>query len=263
MELRNEAAKLEREFAADVRKDEKLSALYKKVRDGTATTEDATEFASLSGKKMAERIRKRLLELYPEKKVSYEDITELLPPTEKRNYKNIAELYKAVQAKLNRLNGLELNAAAADYPEDRYDGINRLISEMDDIEEEFRSAELKMENASMSTVDDSIHENADYHSRLGLKTIVIREFHPEETDQSAHHDKGYWECPWCKEMEGTYDYDEVKDAGNDVWRRHDGCHCVITYKSEKKTDVVYNGIKPRAPDRNVIEQRQRQGIRRR
>jgi len=263
MELKDEAAKLEREFAADVRKDEKLSALYKKVRDGTATTEDATEYASLAGKKMAERIRKRLLELYPEKKVSYEDVTELLPPTEKRNYKNIAELYKALQTALNRQNGLNLGAAAADYPEDRYDGLNRLISEMDDIEEEFDSVGLSFENASMSTVDDSIHDNADYQSRLGLKTTVIREFHPEETDQSAHHEKGYWECPWCKEVAGEYDYDEVKGSGSDVWRRHDGCHCVITFKSEKRTETVYNGIRPRAPDRNVIEQRKRQGIRRR
>ena len=36
-------------------------------------------------------------------------------------------------------------------------------------------------------------------------------------------------CDWCEEVAGTYDYFEVKDKGNDVWRRHLGCQCDIEF----------------------------------
>lgn len=248
MDLNAAAEAIQKEYTKEIRKSDKLSTIYKKVKNGTASMEDATEFASMSGKKLGEVSKSQLLKMFPEGAPSYDELMEILPPSFKKNYANVADIYKRIQKQLNRAEGLDLGAIAAEYPADRVNGLIRLISEMQDLSEEFDSIIQKIENASMSTVDDSTRQNVDYTSRLGYKTTVIREFHPEETDQSAHHEKGYWECPWCKEVAGEYDYDEVKDAGNDVWRRHDGCHCVITYKSERRTDVVYNGIRPRPPD---------------
>ena len=248
MDLNAAAATIQKEYAKEVRKSDELTAIYKKVKSGTASMEDATEFASLSGKKLGEVSKAQLLKLFLEGTPSFDELMEILPPACKKNYVNVADLYKRIQRQLNRNEGIDLGAIASDYPADRVEGLIRLISEMQNMAEEFDGIIGKIENASMSTVDDSVRENVDYSSRLGYKTTVIREFHPEETDQSAHHDKGYWECPWCKEMAGEYDYEEVKDTYNDVWRRHDGCHCVITYKSERRTDVVYNGIRPRPPD---------------
>lgn len=248
MELNEAAEAIKREYEKKLRKSDELNAIYKRAKNGTASMEDATEFASMSGKALGEVSKAQLLKIFPEETPSFDELMEILPPAFKDNYKNVAELYKRIRKQLNRYEGLDLGAIAADYPADRVEGLIRLISEMQNIAEEFDSLIPKIENASMSTVDDSTRENVDYASRLGFKTTVIREFHPEETDQSAHHEKGYWECPWCKEVAGVYDYDEVKDTGNDVWRRHDGCHCVITYKSERRTDTIYNGIRPRPPD---------------
>ena len=248
MDLNAAAAKIQKEYTKEIRKSDEISAIYKKVKSGTASMEDATEFASMSGKKLGEVSKAQLLKLFPEKVPSFDELMEILPPTFKKNYSNVAELYKRIQKQLNRNEGIDLGAIASEYPASRVEGLIRLISEMQDIAEEFDGIIGKIENASMSTVDDSTRENVDYSSRLGYKTTVIREFHPEETDQSAHHEKGYWECPWCKGVAGVYDYEEVKDSGNDVWRRHDGCHCVITYKSERRTDTIYNGIRPRPPD---------------
>lgn len=248
MEIHEAAEAIQKEYTKEIRKSEDIKAIIKKAKSGTASMEDATEYASASGKVLGQVSKKQLLKMFPEGSPSFDELMEILPPTFKKNYVNVADLYKKIRKQLNRNDGLDLGAIAADYPADRVEGLIRLISEMQNMAEEFDSLIPKIENASMSTVDDSTRENVDYASRLGLKTTVIREFHPEETDQSAHHEKGYWECPWCREVAGVYDYDEVKDAGNDVWRRHDGCHCVITYKSERRTDVIYNGIRPRPPD---------------
>lgn len=248
MELNAAADAIMREYAKGVRKSEDLAKIAKKVKKGAATMEDATEYASIAGKALGESVKAQLVKLFPEGAPDFDELMEILPPAFKKNYKNVADIYKQIQKQLNHADGLELGAVAAGFPADRVSGLIRMISEMQNISEEFDAILGKIENASMSTVDDSTRENVDYQNRLGLKTTVIREFHPEETDQSTHHEKGYWECPWCKEVAGVYDYDEVKDSGSDVWRRHEGCHCVITYKSERRTDMIYNGIRPRPPD---------------
>ena len=48
-------------------------------------------------------------------------------------------------------------------------------------------------------------------------------------------------CKWCRGLAGVYNYDEVKDKGNDVFRRHANCRCQVIYDpsngSKKVQDV--------------------------
>ena len=65
-------------------------------------------------------------------------------------------------------------------------------------------------------VDDFVRENADFQSNAGLTVIVQR-----IADAKC--------CKWCSNLAGSWLYDQVRDRGNDIWKRHNNCHCQIIY----------------------------------
>lgn len=83
-----------------------------------------------------------------------------------------------------------------------------------------------IKNVCRSMADDFIQENAEFRADSGLKTLIIR----ETTGKS---------CEWCNSLAGVYEYGDHPD---DVFRRHDGCDCIITFKSEKGS---FKGLWPK------------------
>lgn len=71
-------------------------------------------------------------------------------------------------------------------------------------------------NFCMSIVDEAVRANADLHYQAGLSPKIVR-----TTDGKC--------CEWCSRLAGTYDYDKVSNTGNDVFRRHRNCGCVVEY----------------------------------
>jgi hypothetical protein len=76
------------------------------------------------------------------------------------------------------------------------------------------------DNFSQSIVDDAVRKNADFQWKSGLEPKMV---------QMAE----YKCCEWCSKLEGTYRYEDVKDTGNDVFRRHENCRCKVTYVPSK------------------------------
>lgn len=68
----------------------------------------------------------------------------------------------------------------------------------------------------MSIVDDSVKANADFQYNAGMSPKIIR-----TTDGKC--------CEWCNKLAGVYDYEKVKNTGNEVFRRHRNCGCVVAY----------------------------------
>ena len=87
----------------------------------------------------------------------------------------------------------------------------------------------QVQNFSESVVDDSIYTNAGVMANAGVKAYIVR-----TAEATA--------CDWCDEVAGTYDYFEVKDKGNDVWRRHLGCHCDIEFIIERSGGYSVNRV---------------------
>jgi hypothetical protein len=79
----------------------------------------------------------------------------------------------------------------------------------------------------LKVVTDTMHENLQVQSNFGLDPTVVR------TAESGA-------CPWCRRLSGTYDYADVSERGNDVWRRHNDCRCEITYNMGGSSEVVQN-----------------------
>lgn len=68
----------------------------------------------------------------------------------------------------------------------------------------------------MSIVDDSVKANADFQYNAGMSPKIIR-----TTDGKC--------CEWCNKLAGVYDYEKVKNTGNEVFRRHRNCGCIVAY----------------------------------
>ena len=118
-------------------------------------------------------------------------------------------------------------------PKFNWDRVNGLIDEIQnhenfsDIEKSFYD---QLVNFSENIVDDSIRDNAGKLFRSGVRTLVIRQAE-------------FKACQWCRDVAGSYDYAEVRNGGNDVWRRHENCRCTIDYITEKQSGFYSERVK--------------------
>lgn len=82
-------------------------------------------------------------------------------------------------------------------------------------------------NFCMSIVDDFVRTNADFHYKAGLYPRIIR-----STDGKC--------CEWCSKLAGVYEYADVSGRGNDVFRRHRNCGCIVVYDPADGTKQYQN-----------------------
>lgn len=77
-------------------------------------------------------------------------------------------------------------------------------------------------NFTQAVVDDTVKTNAEFHSNLGLSPKIVRKEHGSC-------------CDWCKKLVGSYNYNDISNTGNDVFRRHRHCRCTVEYVPDKKS----------------------------
>ena len=223
-----------KKFNAALRQIKKSDALYKRIRDGTAVAEDLLELSALSGKTLGKITTETLIQMLNDSAFG-EDLTNILAGGFETNHNFVADAAEQFLTHSNSALGIGIKPAAPLLNYDRISGIASEIMQSDSISAIAQKLIAQYEELSMSHVDDAMRLNAEVMDNLGFETLVVREFHPEETDQDAHHDSGYWECEWCKERATDgMPYKEAYDAG--VFERHDGCHCVIYYITNKTVE---------------------------
>lgn len=98
-----------------------------------------------------------------------------------------------------------------------------------DISEEkmVRRMTSTVENITQSFSDDYVETNAKFRSEAGLECYIIR---------ISHNTMGSC-CKWCDSLEGKYLYPD--DVPKDVYRRHDRCHCTVTYVNNRRGQNVW------------------------
>ena len=123
---------------------------------------------------------------------------------------------------VNKKAGIGLKAAAPDPEEieEKLKGIIDLASSGDTWEDVREETARAAETYSSKCVDDTIRANGQRQYEAGISAKVVR------TASSGA-------CTWCGSVAGTYSYEEVKGTGDDVWRRHANCDCVIEYEPIK------------------------------
>ena len=234
------------EFRERCETDPVLQGLREKAAAGTVTYEEAMQYASRVAQISSDACNQFLLQGYrlgsteedggrisPLASLGRNDRDEqwreafraLTPASLDRNYELVAQYCGLTQAALNKKAGLGLNAVKPANDLDRAEGITKHVTSAEDPAQAAARLTTDTESYDRHTVDESVRQNADFHYRSGVRATIQRIADPGC-------------CAWCSGLAGTYDYAQVRRAGNDVWRRHANCGCLILYDPGNGTGKV-------------------------
>lgn len=221
---------IEKEFDEKTFNSGVLKKAIQALKNNKATYEDANEFAIEVGEILSDVLRKNItIKALPDGKMYYNIADRILNPAMNKNYNLISDFTVDIQAELNRQAGLRIKGQKAKLNQDRINGIIERVSSEDNFDDIKWILDEPIVNFSQSIVDDMVKTNADFQAKAGFNPKIIRR--PDSKP-----------CDWCKELVGEYDYYEVSDQGNDVFRRHDNCRCVVTFEPKKRSStMVHSG----------------------
>lgn len=215
-------------------KDQALTKLFKKMTLGDSNYKDAHQYALHVGRCL-ERAFKSNIEA---SMLDYESILRLINAPIQEGYGLIADYVKETQMALNTSYGMGVKPLVADFETERVEGIAKAIAEAETEAMKDRLMGEPILQFVQHIVDGSVQKNANLANDLGMKPQIIRTYegqHQEHTGNGTDRHKSpvMVDCDWCLNLAGTYDYEDVKNTGNDVYKRHDGCRCSLEYTLNK------------------------------
>lgn len=236
--------KVQRDFAKLYANDSKIKKLTKKIANNSQSYEDANEYAIRVGELASNAITKHI----NSKDLNYisrELAEDVLKPTLTTDYELISNVVGVIQGNMNKASKIGLQPQIADLDINRIDGLINKIASYDTLEQGEYLLKEPIVNYSQAVVDDSIRKNMDVQTKAGMEPKIVRKAEAPDTKTKTYV-KGKrkitrtWTspCDWCKDLEGTYLYKDVKNTGNEVYQRHEGCRCIITYVNGKKRQDV-------------------------
>ena len=157
-----------------------------------------------------------------------EIIEQILNDRLKENHRLITDFGRLVQDILNKQAKIGLEAQIPEVNQSRIDGLVDKITE-EGFEQSKWLLGSPVVNFNQSIVDDMVRKNAEFQFRSGMSPKIIR----KEVGNC---------CKWCKNLVGTYKY---QDVPKDVYRRHRNCRCTVEYIPKKgiRQDVHSKKIK--------------------
>lgn len=207
--------KIQREFNHKISRNKKIQRIQEMIENGTATYEQAYEFAQEVGEALAQAFETNISsEMLPDGHMYFNIADRILNSTLEINHVLVANVSVEIQEILNRQAGLGLKGISPELNRNRIKSmIERVVHEelFDDVK--WMLAE-PIVNFTQSVVDDTIKINAQFQYESGLFPKIIRIVHGSEP------------CEWCKRVAGVYKYPDVPE---DVYKRHDRCRCTVEY----------------------------------
>lgn len=213
---------IKNKFKAKFNESGRISELYKRVRDGTATYQTAQDFATEVGSILADVFRECIhSDILPDGRMYYNIASRIIPPMLENNFDITAEMAKEIQQILNRSAGLGIKAVSPELNQDKVDRIVDIVSGAEKYDEISYMLKDPIINFTQCIVDDAVRANADFQEKAGLSPKIVR------TSSGKC-------CEWCDKLDGVYDYEKVRDTGNDVFRRHRNCICLVELVVDKR-----------------------------
>lgn len=198
-------------------KEEPIQKLYELLHEGKATYIEADRFAVEMGNALAKAFRDNISsDVLPDGKMYYNIARRMLPPELQEDYKLVADYAQAMQQGMNKRAKLGIKAVRPKYNNNREKGLIEYICRADKYDIVRKSFEEDLINFSQSVVTDTLKENAEFQYKSGLSPVIRR------TAAGGC-------CEWCSRLAGTYPYEDVRNTGNDVYRRHRGCRCDVSF----------------------------------
>lgn len=187
-----------------------------KLKRGIASYADAEKFSQDIGNVLTDVFREYLPEALTDGRLYRAAADVLVKQPMMRAGRDVGRVAKRIQEALNDRAGIGMNAITPELNEDQIDGIITGICNADSFAANSDQFMDQVGNFLEGHVDDYVRENADIQSEAGLTVMVQR----IATGKC---------CKWCSSLAGVYRYEDVMDRNNDVWRRHNNCHCQIIY----------------------------------
>lgn len=205
------------EMAGKTETNLKIWQISQKISQGKKVKyADALEFARETGKIMRESMRKHLPDVLTNGMLFRSEADQVLRKPMEVGGKQVAETAAEIQKQLNEEAGIHIRAIEPELNEDQINGIITNICNADSFEAGKENLFSQIENYLEGVVDDCAKENADFHYEAGLSPRIVRQAFGKC-------------CEWCSNLAGTYEYAKVRNKGNDVFRRHKNCHCIVNY----------------------------------
>ena len=208
--------KIIRRYGVETENIRTMQIIESKLAKHTVNYRDANQYAQEIGNILTGIFREYLPEALTDGKLYRAAAEVLIKEPMYKAVDDVNRVARMVQNDLNGQAGIGMNAITPEVNEDQIDGI---ITGICNAESYAGSEELLMDqlgNFLEGHVDDFVRENAAFQSNAGLTILVQR-----IADGKC--------CKWCSNLAGTYQYEQVRDKGDDVWRRHNNCHCQIIY----------------------------------
>lgn len=209
--------------------DPKISATYKRIRDGTATFKEASQFAERSGQFLARAFGLITPDMLPDGKMYYNIAQDVVIPACEMNYDVVSKMAQDVMRITNAKNDVPLGAKIAKMGRENIDSIIDKLVSYETFEEGKWLLGEPIVNNSITIVDDTIRENVEFQHSAGIDAVIERVAMPEC-------------CDWCQDIAGVYDYSEVKERGNDVYRRHNYCRCMVLYRTANRITNAHSKV---------------------
>ena len=208
--------KIIRRYGVETENIRTMQIIESKLAKHTVTYRDANQYAQEIGRILTDIFREYLPEALTDGKLYRAAAEVLVKDPMYQTVNDVNKVARMIQNDLNAQAGIGMNAITPEVNEDQIDGI---ITGICNAETYAGSEELFMDqlgNFLEGHVDDFVRENAGFQSDAGLTVIVQR-----IADAKC--------CKWCSNLAGSWLYDQVRDRGNDIWKRHNNCHCQIIY----------------------------------
>lgn len=231
----------EASFTRRLKTDSKLKRIARKARDSTSY-EVANDYAVRVGELLSESLTENVEGLAY---ISEEVAREVLTPALIADHELVKEVSVQIQRNMNEANGYGIEALAPDLDTNRIEGLVQKVASYDTAGDALWVLREPIINYSQAVTDETIRKNAQANARMGIEAKIVRKAESAGTRTIRRGKRTYTyavPCKWCRSLEGTYDYSEVKDTGNDVYRRHENCRCEITYVQGKKRQDVWSKV---------------------
>lgn len=208
-----------KDFEKKYSSSKEINRLLIKIETGTVSHRESYQFAQKVADLLNYAIKKNMTgSTLPNGKLYYHIAESVLTPLLKNNHALVTNYVKDVQEILNIKDGIPFKGVTTKVNTDRVEGICSEYSRTDRFDETQQELADTIENYSLSSVDDTIKENARFLNNLGYYEVVER-----RAESGA--------CKWCRSLEGTYNYSS--DMDTTVFKRHKRCKCTIDVHRNK------------------------------
>ena len=218
--------KVRKTFYSKCRNDSNIKNLLKKFSGNTANLLDVENYSRLLGNMLSQAFLEVITpDVLPNQKLYYNIAKTILEPMLRDNYNYVNNVASKVQQSVDKKDNIQIKPQKSEFPLER---INQIINAVSDQTADWETIQRRLDspirNITESFYDDYIAENVKFRNDAGLRCYITRSVSGNC-------------CKWCSALAGRYAY---SDAPPDIYRRHDNCHCTVTYENGKTRQDVWS-----------------------